>query len=219
MLIHIVIIVLLIGITLINVAGNYKQNRIMIWLSKPLLAPIIMLFYVLGNANTNWFIILGLGFGFLGDLLLLNKNNEKAFMAGLASFLLGHLSYILAFINDIEFTSIDITIMFSILVYLITGWLIINYLKINLGKFKIPTIFYMIIIELMSFFSLCRAVKSNNELAWLTFIGSVLFIASDAILASIKFKNFNEKYHSLVMLTYVLAQLLITTGFLSASTF
>ncbi|MHA1891251.1 MAG: lysoplasmalogenase family protein, partial [Promethearchaeota archaeon] len=143
----------------------------------------------------------------------------KIFKVGVVMFLLGIQFYIDALISDIKFKPFSILILTSIIVYILIGWRMINYLKNDVERFKIQTIVYIIAIESMNFFAFYRAVRSSNELAWLTFIGSVISLVSDPILAAIKFKRSDKTGGLKVVLTQTLAQSLFMMGFLPSLDF
>ena len=172
--------------------------------SKILLVPILLAIYILDSREQFYKIDLlfvsGLVLSFFGDLFLLFS---WGFLAGLGSFLLGHICYIFSFKNLKTSFSIQKYIPF-VLIYLFSLlYLLFPYLK----EMKIPVILYAIIISTM----LLMAVKTKNRML---IFGAFFFVISDSILS---FRLFIVKgliYEVLVMLTYVLAQYLLVKGML-----
>jgi uncharacterized membrane protein YhhN len=72
-----------------------------VWVAKPLAsAGFVALALARGAPHTSYgrLVLAALAFGWLGDVLLIRKGARRAFAAGLASFLLGHLVFALAFL-------------------------------------------------------------------------------------------------------------------------
>lgn len=72
------------------------------WATKPLAsAGFVLAAIAAGAASTTWgrLVLAGLVLGWLGDVLLIQKGASRAFLAGLGSFLLGHLAYAIAFLE------------------------------------------------------------------------------------------------------------------------
>lgn len=72
------------------------------WLLKPLASAGFVLTAVAAGATaTPWgrIVLVGLLLGWLGDVLLIPKGAHAAFLGGLASFLLGHLAFAIAFLE------------------------------------------------------------------------------------------------------------------------
>jgi uncharacterized membrane protein YhhN len=75
--------------------------RSVVWAAKPLAsAGFIALALARGAPHTGYgrLVLAALACGWLGDVLLMPKGAQRAFAAGLASFLLGHLAFALAFL-------------------------------------------------------------------------------------------------------------------------
>ena len=77
---------------------------------------------------------------------------------------------------------------------------------------KIPVLVYGIVISVMFLLSLHMLFVKNKEAGKLMMFGPLLFIASDSILAVNKFYEPFEYAGIAIMLTYGIAQLLITLG-------
>jgi uncharacterized membrane protein YhhN len=71
-----------------------------VWVAKPLASTgFVALALVSGAAETSYgrWVLAALALGWLGDVLLIPKGAKRSFAAGLASFLLGHLAFVVAF--------------------------------------------------------------------------------------------------------------------------
>ena len=77
---------------------------------------------------------------------------------------------------------------------------------------KIPVLVYGIVISIMFLLALHMLFVRNKEAGKLMMLGALLFVASDSILAINKFYSSFEYAGIAIMLTYGIAQLLITLG-------
>jgi uncharacterized membrane protein YhhN len=81
-------------------AAERRGLRRGVWLAKPLASTgFVALALVRGAGATPYGrgVLAALALGWLGDVLLIPKGARRAFLAGLAAFLLGHLAYAAAF--------------------------------------------------------------------------------------------------------------------------
>ncbi|GEM_PF-527201 len=211
-----------------------KFPQMLLYISKPLMMPLLLILYLLIAERAHHFIIAALLFGFLGDTLLLKGDKKTFFMAGLVSFLLGHIAYTYGFLSTPAFIDkLSPSLLFFVSPYVITGLLIYRALYPGLGSMKIPTAIYMSAILIMSLSSLLRFLYIKDPRSLLPLIGSILFITSDTALAMDKFRavrtaKASSGANSHTRLTtilksifkdssYVLAQVLIVSGFTSIS--
>ncbi|MBU9723263.1 MULTISPECIES: lysoplasmalogenase [Bacillaceae] len=146
-----------------------------------------------------WLVLIGLIFCMLGDGLL-----EGWFVIGLAAFLTGHVFYIAAFITKWEFSKIRMLTILPIGVYsFLIGSELISALSLSGDtELIVPVAAYTLIISLMLWF----ALMTKNK--WAA-IGSILFVASDSILAWNMFVSNINHSSILIMTTYYAAQFLI----------
>lgn len=212
MYIKIFLLIVFMVVAIINIISVKNDDRFLKHLTKPLLIPILLLFYLFSAPVSPMFIIIALIFGFLGDVFLMG--NGLFFTIGLFSFLTGHIFYIIALSKAIVLSKIPIGLYFLIIPYVIYGIFVFKKLLPYLKKMKVQALLYLIIIMTMSFTSLIRIGNVNGYQFWLPFIGSLLFISSDSMLAFNKFKSRSNKREVYVMITYVAAQLLIILGFI-----
>ena len=164
-------------------------------------------------------LLLGMIAGYLGDLFLLK---DSLFTAGLGAFLCGHIFYIIAFTRDIVWkpqTALLLLILIPYIIYIL--WLKKHLIPWVPANMKIPVFVYMAAIVAMSVSAFLRfsAVGGglSAEYIFYTFLGSVLFVASDSILAMTVFKRDVGSFMEVgVMITYVFAQFLIMWGMVNA---
>lgn len=181
---------------------------------KPALMPLLIALYLVSVPQPNPYVILALFGGFLGDTFLLGTG--ICFICGLLSFLVGHVFYITAFLRPLDAAQIIPALFLLVLPYLLYGILACRLLFPSIPKpMKPAVILYMVALLGMSFSALLRCTAVSGLRFWLTFLGSLFFVVSDTILAFQVFRKTSGKNSSVVvMATYLLAQLMITTGFI-----
>jgi uncharacterized membrane protein YhhN len=187
-------------------------------IAKPLLMPLLigMLFYSgIAGTKKKW-ILIGLFFSWLGDLfLLLDSKVTIFFIAGLGSFLITHIFYILYFLS-IENSSPSLLKKQPLLIVLTLcyGSALVVLLFPYLGDLKIPVILYAAVICTMLLCSLhiFRKLPAPSNSYFVA--GALLFVLSDSLLAINKFYQPFAFAGTLIMLTYCAAQFYIVMGFI-----
>ncbi|MEE8808753.1 MAG: lysoplasmalogenase [Lactimicrobium sp.] len=192
----------------------YKYHGLRRW-SKGLLMPCISLIYILfcirQNHTLDFFLLAGLGAGWLGDLFLL-KEDDPHFVIGLISFLLGHVFYSIHFLHAIRPYHVHPLIFSALALYVLYACIVMHALWPKMEKkLYLSCLVYLCVIAFMSFSALC-ALSVHPVFAYaLSFAGSLIFVLSDTLVAWERFGN--PHIHG-VMETYVPAQYLIMLGIL-----
>lgn len=185
---------------------------------KPILIPLLgFSVYFHKKFPTKNIILSALLFSWIGDVILLFADiDEIYFILGLVAFLISHVIYTVLFNKQTKIRSKKNKAAFLIGSLVIVCYLIgmLSLLLPTLGDLKIPVIVYATVISLMLLFAF------NGFLTWkrpgnqYVFMGAIIFIASDSILAVNKFHTPIEKSSFYIMFTYLVAQYLIVTGIL-----
>ena len=172
-------------------ATRRDQQR---WLTKPLLMPVLMV----GRDRPTQ---RALALGGLGDVALLD-GSEAAFTAGLVSFLVGHVAWVIALRQRPDGGRLRSRPVLAALQVGAFGALN-AYLWKRTGQDRIPVIAYSTALLAMSLTALdCGPPK--------TAAGGALFLVSDALLALEKFGDVHLPAHEgLIMATYASAQALL----------
>jgi uncharacterized membrane protein YhhN len=193
-----------------NIISVKKSNKLGKCLTKPFLMPLLLLIYLSGTSSPKWTIIFGIAFGFLGDIFLMPSG--IFFTVGLFSFLIGHFFYIIALMQPIY--KIPLVLYIFILPYVLYGIYVYSKLLPYINSIKFQAFLYLTAILTMSLLSFLRGTIIKGYEFWLPFIGSILFIASDTMLAFNLFKPKTKDMRIYIMLTYIIAELLIVSGFM-----
>lgn len=156
--------------------------------------------------------MLALLFSWAGDVLLMFESTfSNFFIFGLVAFLIAHIFYILFYENVIRKEGLrkNYWWFLPVILYYIA---LIYMLSPKLGNMKLPVRIYGIVISYMLIQALHTGRIKNMAAATLMIGGAVLFITSDSILAVNKFYESFGYAGIAIMLTYGIAQLLITLG-------
>lgn len=209
-----VIIICFLIVLAFNVVGHQRDNRLMRGITKPLLVPILIILYTTKVPQVEAFAVIALVAGLIGDLFLMITGKELYFVLGAASFLVGHIFYILAFCSRVDmFINGAYWLWGLIPVYLVAGILFKKLLADHTGKLTFHVAIYTFVIFTMSFVGIVAGSLWNTKTLIFIALGSILFIVSDTILGLNKFRKIGLPSGS-VMLTYGLAQLFITIWFI-----
>ena len=76
------LLVLFLVVAVVNVIANMNEKKYIkvIYCTKPLLMPLVILYMITGTTIVNWWIVVALAFGFWGDFfLMLPGEKERLF--------------------------------------------------------------------------------------------------------------------------------------------
>ena len=185
---------------------------------KPILIPLLAFgVYFYRKFPTKNILLAALLFSWIGDVILLFADiAEIYFILGLVSFLTAHVIYCILFNNQTKTQIKKNRIVFGVGSLIITLYLIgmLSLLLPSLGDLKIPVIVYASVISIMLLFAFNGFLVWENPGNIYIFIGAIVFVISDSILAINKFYTPIERSSFFIMLTYLVAQYLIVVGIL-----
>lgn len=160
------------------------------YLTKPLASAAFIALAVfqgaLGGESYGLWILLGLVLGAVGDVALMFPS-DRAFLAGLVAFLLGHVAYVVAFAVVVPPSA---WLGLTAVPPLVAAALVLRWLWPHLGAMRGPVIVYIVVITTMTVAALAAQagpVALAPRQAWLLTVGAVLFFASDIAVARNKF--------------------------------
>lgn len=193
-------------------AGYETLKRI----TKPLLLPLLLAFYLLSAGTTDWLAVPALLFGFLGDVALglprpahENGRSDPFLLAGLSAFLLGHLFYIAVFLRGMAAPPPLWTVSAAVCLALALFLIVFRSLRAHMGDLMLPGTAYLLVLLAMA----CTAAVSGLAAgAPVRILGGALFVASDYILARSILLGKARYTDFFVMLTYIAAQSALTAS-------
>jgi uncharacterized membrane protein YhhN len=189
--------------------------ELLFWITKPLILTSLITHYYFSVSSQyrSGLLILALFFSLAGDVLLMRPD---LFIPGLIAFLLAHVVYIFVYRQyqtvggENSLQGLHRIRMSFPIILAGTGLVVVLYPKLN--DLKIPVMVYALVITVMTLTALFRYGRTTTPSFWLVFVGAVLFMISDSILAINKFLSPVEYAGVYIMLTYSLAQYLIVRG-------
>ncbi|RKE92230.1 lysoplasmalogenase [Ichthyenterobacterium magnum] len=189
------------------------------YITKPAIVVSLLIFFWKQSQHLNNRLrlttALALIFSVIGDILLMFvEHSPNYFMLGLVSFLIAHLMYAFVFLKHRNKNKNPIGFVGLLLIYAAGLFYL---LKDGLGDMLIPVIVYMIIILSMATTAFLRKSEVNTSSYNFVFLGAVLFMMSDSLLALNKFYQSLAYSNITIMLTYALAQYFIVIGILKLS--
>jgi uncharacterized membrane protein YhhN len=198
--------------------GSFESYTYWHYFTKPAIVISLLLFFIFNSGHLSLFIksvtILALLFSLLGDVLLMFvSNSAHFFIAGLVSFLLAHIMYILVFLRDRDSKRNSVPFITFLLLYA-TGLFFL--IKDGLGDLLIPVLVYMTVILVMATTAFMRKGILVDRGYLFVFIGAIFFMISDSLLATNKFYTTLPFSNVCIMATYALAQFLIILGILKS---
>lgn len=207
MLLAILTVLAFVSATLTIYAATQNHRRLLLYIFKPLTVVFIILIALASNFPASSFyrymIIAGLLFSLAGDVFLMLPADR--FIQGLVSFFVAHLFYIAAFI--VEGGQEPRPLM--MLPFMLYGMLMLQLLWPHLGKLRLPVLAYMLVILMMGWTATGRWIGTGQPGSLFAFLGAILFIISDSVLAFDRFKRHFTKAQVYILATYFTAQWLI----------
>ncbi|MBQ1893817.1 MAG: lysoplasmalogenase [Clostridia bacterium] len=205
---------------LLHLTGCYLKLDGLRAPTKVFLVPFILMLHVMIAGASQPLVIVGLILGWIGDILLIPKNNKLCFVLGGASFLIGHGFYIAAaFVRGLPQAAFGSRpVPAAIACAFVLALAVLAYVSLRKkipGKMKLPAILYLTALSSMAGTMLVSAVGMKAGVTpVLMGGGGLLFAVSDYLLGSGLVRARRIKHNRLwVMLTYILAQLGIALGF------
>jgi uncharacterized membrane protein YhhN len=189
------------------------DHRTETWAKPAVLVALLVTALVLGATESpaGVWLLVALLFGLAGDVLLLEKSDLR-FQLGLASFLVGHLAFVVSFVrlglDPADWAWVAWVVLLTCLLatrqvapatYVRSGWAL-----------AAPVAVYTVVIGAM----VIVAFDTGEPLIAL---GATVFAASDSVLALDRFVRPRSWAPVTVMMTYHVGQALIVAGVLAAA--
>lgn len=186
-----------------------KESRLLRYIFKPVTSMLFVLMALTGalsGAYSLW-ITCGLVLSFIGDVALMFKS-ERAFMAGLVSFLLAHIFYIVAFLSLVPIFTWNVP---ALVVVFIASLVVLRWFWPKLGDMRVPVIFYVLVISCMVWRAWTVFFYGDIEMSYkyLIAFGATFFFLSDIAVAKDQFigASFANRLWGLPL--YYIAQFLL----------
>lgn len=190
-----------------HLRAEARGPRWQVYLFKPLTTGLIVLMATAVAVETpsryTIAIAVGLVFSLAGDVFLMLPVDR--FTLGLASFLVAHVAYLVAFTTNVAVGSAPLLL----LPFALAAGVLVSFLWKHLGSKRVPVVLYAGVLAAMAWLATSRVWVLGGRGAECAAIGAVLFVVSDGSLAVNRFRARFAHAQTLIMTTYVVAQWLI----------
>ncbi len=205
-------------IVVVELTGRFTDNINLEYMVKPLIMIWVGGYFLLYKKKKEFTVpvLVAFFFSWVGDnFLMFSGNNELFFFAGVGGFFIAQLTYIYTFATFKEkagkgFLQKNLVLVFPFLVY-VSGIYILLFPGLE-GLMKPIILVYALSLIGMSMVALNRKERVGQSSFKLVFIGSMLFLASDSMIALNKFYAEFTLAGFWIMITYITAQYLIMRG-------
>jgi len=211
---------LFIAVSVVHLAASFVSNKKLRAITKGFILLFLLLYYIFAAEAKNGVLIAAIATSWLGDVLLIPPGNGW-FAAGGISFMISHFCFIAVYVMEVNFSLVNpVLTVIAALVYIALIALVFKALKPTTPK-KLygAMIFYLCCNAAMNIFAFMLLLSNPCVPTALTYIGAVFFFASDSLLFLTKFyKKPMWRDHFPVMITYIIAEFLITQGIMMLNT-
>jgi len=183
--------------------------------AKPLLMITLAMYFISatkGYPPWRLYVVAALVFSWAGDVFLISND---WFIAGLVSFLIAHVFYIIAY-QKTGAASGQLKLL-DILKFVAYGVILIWIIYPGLGSLLVPVIIYALVLLGMGIWAHKRRGATNSISFKLVATGAILFALSDGLIAVNKFAFEIPAERILIMSVYMTAQYLIVQGLVEHS--
>lgn len=193
-------------VSVVDIVAILYGNSLWQTLSKPLIIPALIGYYLTSSKLRNKWYVIALFFSFAGDVLLLDKNN--LFLFGIGAFLITQVLYVYIFSKGLSKLTLKekLIAFFPFTLFFVA---LIKVLYPGLQGFLIPVLVYGAAISVFGSISLLKYLAKRDTASLCLITGAVLFILSDSMIALNKFHQTLSFYPIAIMATYIIAQYLI----------
>ena len=195
---------------LVSLAGDYRLNTGLSGAGKLVAASAyIAAALSLGTVGTPYgrVLLAGMVFCWLGDMFLISSQSQRLFLAGLVSFLTGHIVYIGAFaVRGISLPAL----LGAAVVMAVFGCFVLRWLRPGLGsRMRMPVRLYVVAISAMMAMAVATWSAHGGSVLLL---GGLLFVISDLAVARNRFLSPGFVNRAWGLPTYFAAQLLLAAS-------
>ncbi|MGC4039311.1 MAG: lysoplasmalogenase family protein [Flavobacterium sp.] len=196
-------------VSFVEIVGEFYENKLIVWLTKPLILPLLILYYLGRSKKINNYFILALFASWIANLLFIQNTFEFVFY-GVLFFLVYRILVIYIIVNKVRMpNSIPLllgSIPFAFLYVIVT---IYSYetLGDNVYLFLLQGVFTIF----LGGFSLGNYIMVSNKPNSLLLI-STMFMAFNQFIFLLKFFYANVNLlQAIAMALFILGQYLLTT--------
>lgn len=205
----VIIVFVYVGLSLVNVLGEFLRFNMGIrrW-TTPLAMPLLMAWVVV-TGGFHWPLLIALAAGLAGDILLIQPEDcsDKRFTAAICAFFAGHLIYFWYFLrNLISLDRLPALVWAAIVALAIASGVMFLILRKKLGTLKIPILLYTMVLFAVGTIILLNWGSLPRGIFYRALGGIMLFFISDSFLSMDRFIKPFGASRQMAMATYFPAQ-------------
>jgi len=190
---------------LLAIAADWEERRHKTFFAlKPLTTLLIIGIAASISIETPYakWVLLALALSLCGDVFLMfgdgARSSDRAFIAGLVSFLLAHVAFVAAFLQGIGTPNLPGWL--AAVVFAALGMLFV--LLPRAGALKLPVLVYILVLAAMAFAAAARHETFDDADSLRAVVGAVLFLVSDSLLGVRRFVGRYRFAQALILSTY-----------------
>jgi len=192
---------------IVTIWADYRGPRVIVYCFKPLTTGLILLLALRPSTPRlppyQYAVVAGLACSLVGDVILMLP--KRKLFPGLASFLLAHVVYIVAFSWGARLSDSPLLVTPFLVFLVVVSVLLLP----HLGRMKVPVIAYELVILVMAWRALEQWLQVESVPAFSAFLGAILFLFSDTLHGIREFVRKFRIAQALILGTYFCAQWLI----------
>lgn len=200
----------------VHLYASWRCDKVLRAVTKVFLLPTLLGWYLTTVQTPLDIVIAAVATSWLGDVMLIF--GTVGFAVGGFSFFISHLCFAAAYCMHVDFSLVPVWLMIlAAAVYIAAVTLVFRGLIGNVRpkSLYVGMISYLIINGTMNCFALFQLVTLPCFATAIMYAGVISFFVSDSILFYVRFRKGRPfKTHFGVMLTYLLAEFLIVSGFI-----
>lgn len=198
--------------SVLHLIACYRRYPVRRSVTKVLLMPLLCALYVVAAPRFRLLVAAAIAFGWIGDVFLLFKNSRIGMLCGICAFALGHIFYIGAMLSGYPAPHI----LMIVPIALCAVWMtfvckkLVPFAPKSLRK---PGILYALLLSGTALSALYLLLVTSSTAYLIAFVGGLFFMLSDTLLTGQQYRKELKHGNFYVMITYILAQTLLVSGF------
>ncbi len=195
-------------ISIIEIIAEYDANKVLIWLTKPLILPLLTLYYLKRSKRINIPFIVALLFNWIANIIFI-QNTFQLIVLGVFFFLIYRVLIIYIIVNKVNMPNSIPLIIGSlpfIFIYLSVTFFTYNTLGENVYLFLIQGVFTIF----LGGFSLGNYIMVSNKSNTLLFLSTILMTFNQFIFLMKFYYGEANLFQAVAMLLFVFGQFLLT---------
>lgn len=195
-------------VSFIEIVAEYAQNKFLIWLSKPLILPLLMLYYLKCSKRTNHFYLMALVSGWVANLLFIQSDFAYIFY-GVLFFLVYRILIIYIIANKVKMPN-SIPLLLGSMPFVFLYAIVTLYTYSTLGSSVYLFLIQGVFTIFLGGFSLGNYIMISNNPNRMLLV-STMFMTLNQFIFLLKF-YYNEVnvLQAIAMILFVFGQFLLT---------